>query len=70
MEILAQSKSALDAAMQAKMVQMSTQLDGRCKRQASAVAATQAAIVECEAGIAAADSAQQDMLKQDDKRKR
>jgi len=69
MVILADSKEALDAALANRMVALATSCDARCKRQATAVAATQASIVEIEAALAALDAQQGDLLKQDDTKK-
>lgn len=60
--MLVQTKTSLDVALSQKMVSLSVELDARCKRQASAVAATKAALEEVERGIAAADSLQRDLL--------
>lgn len=62
-KILAESKQALDDALAHKLVAVATALDAKCKRQAAAVAATQAMIVELEQSIQA-DEKQADAFKE------
>lgn len=62
MDLLKESKDALDAALANRMVALATACDARCKRQAAAVAATQASIVELQAAIGRAESNQRDLV--------
>lgn len=61
-DLLAKSKEALDVALANSMVSLATQCDARCKRQAAACGATQAAIVEIERAIADFESRQIDFV--------
>lgn len=60
--MLKDSKEALDAALERKMVALATAADARCKRQAEAVAATQASILEIEDALRTLDASQRDLV--------
>lgn len=52
----------LDAAMSSGMVALATSADAKCKRQAAAVAATQASVAELEAALRKIDESQRDLV--------
>lgn len=52
----------MDAALGNKMVSLATSIDARCKRQAAAVAITEAAVVEMETALRAVADPQRDLV--------